>query len=326
MGRAEQRKSEAVAAAEHAGPSEPRTKRRRKGAPKLPQASRRATVQVFQAAWEAIRSLEHGGTYQDLPVFTQDWLEQSGITDHGNARSVLSLLELINAEGVLDPKFVGCSRQAMRTQDYQALRGFLRDRLCDSLGRRSADSPVPSDLWDSFGQDSFRKESLESFLELAGGQSADRKRKFRTCLEGLLEVIRYCGNQEYLQKVAYPDARTGLPGRDERGCPADSIGPQQSPKATTWPGMRGRFADGLTGQRVGTGSLPHVRTFFFSRHEEVKVWFDCAETSENLKQIGLRLLEEADRLRQIEHNITSATLQVEGTGQKQKETADRKMG
>lgn len=285
-----------------------KTKPRRKAVAKLPQASHRGTIQVFHAAWEAIRALELGGKYQELPVFTQDWLKQRSITDHGNARAVLSLLELINAEGVLDPRFIEHSRQAVRTQNYEALRGFLRNRLRESLGGQSADCPVPAHLWDSFGQDDFRKESLEPFSALASGQSADRKRKFRTCLEGLLEVIQHCGNQEYFQKAAYPDGRPGLPSFGDRS----DAGPQPSPPDPP-PGIA------ATGHPAQSGSPLQPRKFLLTRHKEVKVWFDCAETAENLEQIGLRFLEDADRLRQIEQNLTCATLQ-------RQVTADRKMG
>ena len=265
-------------------PARPRgAKRNRRGPPR---ASRRSVFEIFYLALEEIDRLKGRGSYGDLPTFTQDWLK-GRVSDYGNALSLMRTWGLLTRPGNLNPEFVRLVQAADKSQNYDDLRGFLRAQIrngCEQL----IHSPLESSdlgLFAHFGEEDFDPKTLQTLPGIADEDDSQTRDKRQQCLIAVSDVIRYCHDRAILGKEASRKASPSLQaGRFLESAPTTGpLSPDHDPTDSN--------ATTVTQRIFNMRTESH-------RHRDAQVWFDVPATPYWLEQLGLRLLDWADQLRE----------------------------
>ncbi len=259
------------------------TKRSRRGPPR---ASRRSVFEIFYLALEEIDRLKGRGSYGDLPTFTQDWLK-GRVSDYGNALSLMRTWGLLTRPGNLSPEFVGLAQEAEESQSYDDLRAFLREQIragYDNLLTDPLQSPELA-LFEQIGEEGFDTKALQALPGIADEEDPQTRDKRQQCLAAISDVIRYCHDRTILGKEA---ARKASP------LPQNT----RLPDSTPFPGATTPLSD------LTDSDLTVITQRVFNMRDEshknrdAQVWFDVPATPYWVEQLGLRLLDWADQLRE----------------------------
>jgi len=232
-------------------------------------------------ALQEVNRFSEGTPHDQLHVFTQGWLKGQ-VTDHGNALRLMRFWGLVAPSGVLDREFVTRGANARKTADFDDLRSFLRARFTrayESLAdQRKQD--FSASLLDRLGHHDWDPRVLESLPGISDECDAQTRDKRRQCIVAVSDVIRSCDDQHYLAAEA-----------DPKGSGPIAAPPGEEPK------------DGTPGTISG---FPQVHCGRFNLRDENhnsvvgQIWFDVPKTSSWIEQLGLRLLDLADQLREQE--------------------------
>lgn len=262
------------------------TKRSRRGPPR---ASRRSVFEIFYLALEEIDRLKGRGSYSDLPTFTQDWLKGK-VSDYGNALSLMRTWGLLTRPGNLSPEFVGLVQEADQSQSYDNLRTFLREQIrtgYENLLDDALQAPE-STLFEQLGEEGFDTRALQTVPGIADEDDPQTRDKRQQCLAAVSDVIRYCHDRAILGKEA---ARKASP------LPQNTRLPESTPfDNTTLPsGMTDSELAVITQRVFNMRDESH-------KNRDAQVWFDVPATPYWVEQLGLRLLDWADQLREQERD------------------------
>ena len=261
------------------------TKRSRRGPPR---ASRRSVFEIFHLALEEIDRLKGRGSYGDLPTFTQDWLKGK-VSDYGNALSLMRTWGLLTRPGNLSPEFVGLIQEAEESQSCDDLRAFLREQIRTGY-ENLLDDPLQgseSALFEQLGEEGFDTRALQTLPGIAGEEDPQTRDKRQQCLAAVSDVIRYCHDRAILGKEAVRKASPLL--RNTRLPDSVPLSGSTTP--------RSEITD--SGLAVITQRVFNMRDESH-KNRDAQVWFDVPATPYWVEQLGLRLLDWADQLREQE--------------------------
>lgn len=235
---------------------------------------------------EEIDRLKGHGSYGDLPTFTQDWLKGK-VSDYGNALSLMRTWGLLTRPGNLSPEFVGLIQEAEESQSYDDLRAFLREQIRTGYENLLDDALQSSELamFEQIGEEGFDIKALQTLPGIADEDDPQTCDKRQQCLAAVSDAIRYCHDRAILGKEA---ARKASPLPRDTRLP-DSI---PLPGSTTPPSdMTDSDLTVITQRIFNMRDESH-------KNRDAQVWFDVPATPYWVEQLGLRLLDWADQLRE----------------------------
>ena len=282
-----------MATSQHNSPtSSPRSATRTRGSKRSrrgpPRASRRSVFEIFYLALEEIDRLKGRGSYGDLPTFTQDWLK-GRVSDYGNALSLMRTWGLLTRPGNLSPEFVRLTQDAEKSHAYDDLRTFLQEQIRTGYENLFGD-PLPtteSALFARLGSEDFDTKDLQTLPGIADEDDPQTRDKRHQCLVAVSDVIRYCHDRAILGKEA---ARKASP------LPQSTRLPKSTPSSNST-----CLASAMTDSNA---TVITQRTFNMRdeshKNREAQLWFDTPATPYWIEQLGLRLLDWADQLREQE--------------------------